>query len=91
MDTALSEIFVFKLYRAETVTGTVTTPPVVITLDIIKHRRPHYFPADKAFSVHTLYFQRMKEIFRTRIIVAATFCAHAAVQAMPLQQCLIIR
>ena len=33
MDTALSEVFVFKLFRAETATGTVTTPPIVITLN----------------------------------------------------------
>ena len=53
MDTALSEIMVFKLFRAETATGTVTTPAIVITLDIIKHRCPHYFPTAKAFPVDT--------------------------------------
>ena len=50
MDTALSEVLVFKLFRAETTTGTVTTPTVVIALDIIKHRHPHDFPADKVFA-----------------------------------------
>lgn len=57
MDTALSEVLVFKLFRAETAAGTVTAPAIVIALDIIKHRRPHYFPTDKAFSVDTFDFQ----------------------------------
>ena len=43
MDT-LSEIMFFKLFKAETATGTVTTPAIVITLDIIKHHCQHYFP-----------------------------------------------
>ena len=85
MDTALSEVLVFKLFWAETATGTVTTPPIVIALDIIKYRRPHYFSTDKAFSMDTLHFQRMKEAFRARIIVATTFCTHATAQTMPLQ------
>lgn len=85
MDTALSEGLAFKLFRAETATGTVTTPAIVITLDIIKHRRSHYFPAGKAFSVNTLHSQRIKEVFYTGIVIAATFGAHAAAQIMPLQ------
>lgn len=82
MDTALSEVLVFKLFRAETATGTVTTPAIVITLHIIEHRRPHDFPADKAFPVDTLHFQRMKEAFCTGIIVTAASCAHAPAQIM---------
>lgn len=70
---------------------TVTTPAIVIVLDIIKHHRPHYFPADKAFTVDTFHLQRMEEAFRTGIIVTATLCTHAAVQVMPLQERLIIR
>ncbi len=30
VDTVLSEVFVFKLFRAETATGTVTSPAIVI-------------------------------------------------------------
>ncbi|AYH49216.1 hypothetical protein B6N31_16975 [Dickeya fangzhongdai] len=30
VDTALSEVLVFKLFRAETATGTVASPPIVI-------------------------------------------------------------
>lgn len=44
MDTALSEVLVFKLFRTETSTGTVATPAIEITLDISKHCHPHYFP-----------------------------------------------
>ena len=62
MDTVLSEIMVFKLFRAETATGTVTTPAIVITLDIIKHRRPHDFPADKVFPVETSTFSEWKKL-----------------------------
>lgn len=91
MDTALSEVLVFKLFRTETATGTVTAPAIVIALDIIKHHRPHDFPADKAFTVDTFHLQRMEEAFRTGIIVTATLCTHAAVQVMPLQERLIIR
>ncbi len=57
VDTALSEVLVFKLFRAESATGTVTTPSIVITLDIIKYRRAHYFPTDNAFAVDTFHFQ----------------------------------
>lgn len=90
MDTALSEIMVFKLFRAETATGTVTTPAIVITLDIIKHCRPHYFLAGKAFSVDILHFQREKEAFNTGIVIAAALCTHAPPQIMTFQQSLII-
>ena len=69
MDTALSEVLVFKLFRAESATGTVTTPPIVITLDIIEHRRSHQFPADKALSMDTFHLQRMEEAFRAGIVV----------------------
>jgi hypothetical protein len=54
---ALSEVLVFKLFRAEAAAGTVTAPPIVIALDIIKHRRSHYFPTDKAFTVDAFDFQ----------------------------------
>lgn len=56
MDTLLSEILVFKLFRAEAAIIAVTPPAIVIALNIIKYRRPHDFPADKAFSVDTLDF-----------------------------------
>lgn len=48
MDTVLSELLIFKLFRAKSATGTVTTPPIVIALDIIEHHRSHHFPTDKA-------------------------------------------
>lgn len=76
MDTTLSEVLVFKLFRTETATGTVTTPPIVITLDIIKHCCPHYFPADKVLYVDTFHLQRMEEAFRTGIVVTTTSGAH---------------
>ncbi len=63
MDTGLSEVLVFKLFRTEAATPTVPPPPIVITFDIIKYRCPHYFPADKVFSMDTFHFQRMKEAF----------------------------
>lgn len=85
MDTALSEVLVSKLFRAETATGTVTTALIVIALDIIKYRRPHYFPSDKAFTVDAFDFQRVEEAFRTSVIVAAALGTHATAQSMPLQ------
>lgn len=88
---ALSKVLVFKLFRAEAATGTVTTPAIVITLDIIKHLCPHYFQAAKALPVDTLYLQRMKEAFHTRIVITTAFCAHVSAQIMSLQQGLIIR
>ena len=63
MDTGLSEVLVFKLFRTEAATPTLPPPPIVITFDIIKYRCPHYFPADKVFSMDTFHFQRMKEAF----------------------------
>lgn len=79
---ALSEVLVFKLFRAEAATGNVTTPPIVITLDIIKLRRPHYFPADKAFPVDTFDFQRMKVAFHAGIVITAAFRTHTPIQIM---------
>lgn len=78
MDTALSEVLVFKLFWTETATGTVTTPPVVIALNIIKHCCPHYFPAGKLLSVDTLHLQRVEEAFRTGIVVTTASGAHTA-------------
>ncbi len=85
MGTTLSEVLVFKLFRTETATGTVTTPPIVITLTIIKHCCPHYFPADKVLSVDTFYPQRMEEAFRTGIVVTTTSGAHTSPQIMAFQ------
>ncbi len=39
MDTGLSEVLVFKLFRTEAATPTVPPPPIVITFDIIKRNR----------------------------------------------------
>lgn len=90
MDTPLSEGLVFELFRAETTTGTLATPTIVITLDIIKHRRPHYFPAGKVLSMDAFHLQRMEEAFRAGVIVAVAPGAHAAALVVPLQQRLII-
>ena len=87
---ALSEVLVFELFRAEYATGTVATPAIVIALDIIKYRRPHYFPAAKVFAVDTFHFQQVEEAFRTGIVVAASFRAHTTPQIIPLQQCMIV-
>ena len=86
MDTALSEVLVFKLFRTETAIGIVSAPPIAITLDIIKHRRPHDFPADKAFPVDTFHLQRVEEAFRAGIVVTTSFGTHATVLIMLLQQ-----
>jgi len=59
VDTTLSEIQVFKLLRDEAAAGAVIRPPIAITIDIIKYRRPHYFPADKALTVNTLNLQQV--------------------------------
>lgn len=91
MDTALSEALVFKLFRAEAATGTVTPPAIVITPNIIKHRRSHYFSAGKMLSVDTFHRQRVKEAFRARIIIAVVPGTHAALRIMPLQHRLIFR
>lgn len=81
----LSEVLVFKLFRTDTPTGTVTTPLVVIALDIIKHCCPHYFPADKVLSVDTFHLQRVEEAFRTGIIVTTAPGAHTVPQIMAFQ------
>lgn len=76
----LSEVLIFKLFRAESATGTVTAPPIVIALDVIKHRCPHYFPADKALPVDAFHVHRLEEAFRAGIVIAAAFGAHAPLQ-----------
>ncbi len=91
VDTALSEVLVFKLFGAETATGTVATPPIVITLDIIKHRCSHYFPTGKALSVETFHFQRVEKAFHAGVILATTLCTQAAMPIMPFQQSLVTR
>ena len=85
MDTRLSEILIFKLFRTETTTGTVTTPAIVITLDIIKYRRPHYFPTYKAFTMDAFHLQLMEDAFHAGIIVTTAFRAYTAAQIMPFQ------
>ncbi len=69
MDTLLSEILVFKLFRAKATTGTVTTPPIVIALDIIKHGCPHDFPGGKVLPVNVFNLQRVDEAFRAGIVL----------------------
>ena len=85
MDAVLSEILIFKLFRTETATPTVPSPAIVIALDIIKHRRSHYFPVGKALAVDTFHLQRVEKAFRTGIVVATAFCAHTATQIMTFQ------
>lgn len=91
VDTALSEVWVFELFRTYTATGTVATPAIVNTHDIIKHRRPHYFPAGIALAVDAFHFHRVEDAFHTGIVITAAPRAHAATQIMTFQQCLIIR
>lgn len=45
-----------KQFRAETATSTVSAPPIVITLDLIKHSRLHYFPTHKILAVNAFDF-----------------------------------
>ena len=85
MDTALSEVLDFKLFRTDTATGTVASPPIVITLDIIKHCVSHYFPAGKVLSVDTFHLQRVEEAFDTGVVVTTTSGAHTAPQIMASQ------
>ena len=73
VDAALIEVLDFKLIRAESAAGTVTASPIVIAPDIIKYRRSHYFLAENAFPMDIFDFQRVKEAFRSGIIVTATF------------------
>lgn len=87
----LSEVLVFKLFGTDTAAGTVSAPPIVITLEIIKHRHPHDFPADKALTVDTFHLQRVEEAFRVGIVVTTCFGTHATVQIMQLHQRLIVR
>lgn len=50
VDTALSEVLVFKLFRTATATGTVTTPLIVIALHSLWRS---YSPVDYAVSVNS--------------------------------------
>ena len=65
MDTGPSEVLSFKLFRTEAATPTVQSPATDCNhIRYNKHRCPHYFPADKVFSMDTFpHFQRMKEAF----------------------------
>lgn len=85
MDTSLREGLVFELFRAEAAAGTMTTPEIVITLDIITHRCPHYFTAGKPFSMDAFHLQRVEEALRAGVIIAVPPGAHAPVQIMSLQ------
>lgn len=75
-DTVPSEVLVFKLFRTEYATDTVTALPIVTPLDIIKHRRPHYFTTDIVLTVDTFDFQRVEEAFRICIVVTAALYTH---------------
>ena len=46
VDTLLSEVLFFKLLRAETATRTVTTPTIVIALNVIKYHGTHIITTD---------------------------------------------
>lgn len=78
----LSKALVFQLFRDETTTGTVTTPPIIITLHSITYCFPHHFPTDKAFAVDALDIQRVEDASRKGIILTAAFYTHAAAQVI---------
>lgn len=48
MYTALSEVLVFKLFRAGTITRAMATPAIVITLDITKTPSSALFPSGQS-------------------------------------------
>lgn len=71
VDTALSGVLVFKLFRTKISTGILASPAIVITSDIIvEYRDPHYFAAGKVLSVEAFYPQRVKAPFCAGDIIA---------------------
>lgn len=90
MDSALREGLVFELFGAETATGAVASPTIVIALNIIKHRRHHYFPAGKALAVDAFHFYQVEEAFHKGIVITASLYTHADTQIMMLLQRLLI-
>lgn len=56
-----------------------------------EYSRPHYFPADKAFTMNAFDFQLVVEAFHISTIVTVALCTHATMQVMLFQQRLIIR
>ena len=57
MDTLLSEVLVFKLFRAEVTAGAVAAPAIVIAFN----RCTHLFTAEQTLAVDALHFPLMKE------------------------------
>ncbi len=90
MDTRLSEILIFKLFRAEAATGTVT-----LYLQRVEKAFRAGIVIAAAFCTHAapkvvLLQQGLIICFRAGIVIAAAFCTHAAPKVVLLQQGLII-
>lgn len=86
MDKTLCRIAGFKMLRTEAAIGTVTLASIAITVDTIKHLRPHYFPADNSYPRGYIQPSANEESFHTRNIITTTLHAHPPTH----QQLLII-
>ena len=59
---SLSDLLVFKLCKAKAPPGIMAPPTIVIVLDIVKYRSPHYYPADKTLAAFASHFQRVEKL-----------------------------
>lgn len=73
IDTGLREFMIFKLVWAETATGTVPTPTIIMTFNMIKYCCFHCLPTDKTLTANALYFHWVKVAFYAGVIIAAAF------------------
>ena len=63
--------------------------PIVVHFDVLKDSGCCHAPSCVTFPVNELNFQRMEETFHRSIVIAIGSAAHAAVQAIVLDQSLI--
>lgn len=89
MDTDLGTHPSFKGFRADVPQRAVAPLAVVVGFDVFEHGLSHLGAAHKALAMDALNLQAVEEAFRTRIVVAVAFRAHAAAQLMGSDQRLV--
>ena len=61
---------------------------IVVDFYVLEYSSPHSRSGSNSFTMDGLDLNRMKETLRTSIVIAVALCAHAARQAVSVEQSL---
>lgn len=88
-DTAPSDLLCLKRCRADIAVGAVSVGSIVVHLDVFEHAPARLRTRGEALAVDQLHLQGVEEALGAGVAVAVALGAHAAWQAVPIEQVLI--